>query len=442
MNDTVPSSLIMRANLNNFSTEEKARREEAIKNKDFYYSRQQPYLLLVNQDVDPVTLNVTFPLIRKRSSLLYSRPLVRDMEGPGASIAFLEKAFEDINIDAFLQCVDLASEMTGTGLVHVGLEEGVVKLRLFDASEFSAVADNDTANKIPKALSLISMITDITGSPKDPNVKRTMRSEIWTDEYITTFTDGIKHTSVRNELGFLPFAPFKGDDVYGQFLGHSPCLPIRQLNEIINQQLTNMGYMIKMQSATPIVLTGFQQGEGVVVHPGKAISMPAGADAKVLTLNPKIADTLEEIRYLEKALYETTGIPKVSIVGDEKSNSGKELMIKWFPLIQAYREKALRYEQYELDLANMILKVAGYESIASLNVKYPEENILPSISDTDDAEFNFKYGISTPIDEVLRLDPTMDEAEAEALVRSNKEFNDQLGGLDVRPTEPKPEPEL
>lgn len=448
MNDTVPSTLIMQANLNNFSTEEKARREEAIKNKDFYYSRQESYLLKVNADVDPVVVNFTYPLVKKRSSLLYSRPLVRDIDGPSASIAYLENVLEELGIDSFLQNADLAAELTGTALVHVGIEDGKIKLRLFDASEFSAVGDYDTENAKPKAISLISLMTSIEGSPKDPSVRRTLRSEIWTDQFITTFTDGIRYESIPNELGYLPFVAIKGEDVYAQYLGHAPALHIRLMNMAINQQLTNCGYMIKMQSATPIVLTGFQQGEGIVVHPGQAISLPNGATASALTLSPKISETLEEIQYLEKLLYESTGIPKVSVVGDDKANSGKELLIKWYPLLQIFSEKALRYQKYETDLANMILKVAGMEPVKAVKVKYPEEAILPQVADAPELEFKFKYGISTPIDEVLTLDPSLSEQEAEALVMANKAFNSQLipavdplqkqGGPDARSNSNEP----
>jgi hypothetical protein len=449
MNDTVPSTLIMRANLNNFSTEEKARREEALKNKDFFYSRQEQYLLKVNDDVDPVVVNFTYPLVKKRASLLYSRPLVREIDGPASSAAYLENVIDELLLDSFLQKADLAAELTGTSLIHVGLEDGKIKLRLFDASEFSAIGDYNTENQTPKAISLISLMTTIEGSVKDPSVKRALRSEVWTDQFITTFTDGVRYESIPNELGYLPFVVIKGEEVYGQYLGHSPTLHIRQMNQAINQQLTNCGYMIKMQSATPIVLTGFQQGEGIVVHPGQAISLPNGADAKTLTLAPKITETLEETQYLEKLLYESTGIPKVSVVGDEKSNSGRELLIKWYPLIEIFSEKALRYQKYETQLANMILKVAGMEPIKAINVKYPEESILPSVADQAELEFKFKYGISTPIDEVLTLDPSLSEQEAEALVMANKTFNSQLipavdplqqGGPDARTANVQPKP--
>ena len=65
---------------------------EHLKNKDFYYGRQEQYVSLVNEDVDPITVNLVNPIITKRSSLLYNRTLVREFDGPASSV----KALEDI----------------------------------------------------------------------------------------------------------------------------------------------------------------------------------------------------------------------------------------------------------------------------------------------------------------------------------------------------------
>jgi len=445
LTETVPTSLLTRANLHNFSVEEKKRREEAMKNKDFFYARQEEYVDRVNNDVDPITINLTNVIVKKKLSLLYSRGLVREFDGPSPSVSFLEELYHNLQIDRFLRKVDLAAELSGTGMIYIGFNEaGEVELRLFDASEFSVVGSEDQPD-IPEAISLVSLVTKIEGSDKNPNVRQAVKTQVWTDNYITTYMDGVRDVSETNELEYLPFTFFKGEEVYGQILGHAPAYQVRLMNTYLNQQMTNLGYMIKMQSATPAVVTGFQQGEGITIHPGRAISLPAGATADVLELNPKIEETLKEIQYLEEKVYETACIPKVSVVGDQKASSGKELLIKWYPLIQIFKEKTLRYQQYELDLANMILKVNGLEPLDDILVKYPEEALMPLSPESEELRERIRLGISTPIDAVLQNDPTMDEAEAEALVRSNMDFNKSIlpnpGGLDnERRTREDPEP--
>lgn len=434
LKDSVPQTLLAQAMIYNFSLEEKNRRELAIQNKDFYYSRQEKYVSVVNTDMDPFVVNITKPIIKKKVSLLYNRPLLRSFDGPTKSVAFLEAFYSIFDIDGFLQNVDLASELTGTGLVFVGVNEGGAPyLKCYDASEFSAVANFDDSIGNLEALSVISTGYDVTTTPgvpqAEPQVKMTLNTQVWTKDHIVYYADGKRITVSPNELGFLPFVAFKAEDVYNQFLGHAPCTPIAGMNRQINQMLTNMSYMIKMQSATPVVLSGFQNGEGVVIHPGKAISLPAGGGAAALQLSPKIGEVLTTIQYLEETVYNTSSVPRISVVGDATSQSGRELMIKWAPLLEVFKDKALRYNKYELNLANMILNVMGMENINKVDVSYPEESVLPVGPEGAELQQEISLGLSTPIDAMLLKQPNMTEIEAEALVLANKQFNESFFGV-------------
>lgn len=435
--DTTPTSLIMRTNLHSFSDDERKRREGALKNKDFYYGRQEQYVSLVNEDVDPITVNLVNPIITKRSSLLYNRTLVREFDGPASSVKALEDIYYKLKIDTILQQVDLASELTGTCLVFVGLDEyGEITLMPFDASNFSAITLSDY--KTLEALQIISVVDVVRENGKNVDVKRSIDSEVWTNNYVYKLRDGIQYeTPSPNELGFIPFVPFKSQEVISQYLGHSPTTNIRQLNGYYNQQLTHLGYMVKMQSATPIVLTGFSNGESVSVHPGSAISLPVGAGATVLGLDPKINDTLSVIQYLEEKMYQTSNVPKISIIGDiQGTTSGIELIIRWAPLASVFNEKANRYQQYELQLANMILDVLGMDNIVDVKVNYPKDNLLPVDTERDNLSEDIKLGIRTPIDEVLKLHQNLDDEGAKTLVLNNLEFNKQIEErLDVGPNQ-------
>jgi len=435
MNDTIPNSIVITTNAYSFGNDEKKRREGALTNKDFYYGRQEKYLSLVNEDMDAITVNLSNPVITKRSSLLYTRPLVREFDGPAASVKALESIYENMQIDDILHQVDLSSELTGTALVFVGVPDeesentSPIELRVFDAADFSVVAEDD--NTSIEALQLIA-INDLVSMPsggKNGNiqVKRVIDSEVWTDSYIHKVRDGIVQSgSEVNELGYIPFVSFKAQEVITQYLGHSPTTSVRQMNASYNQTATNLGYTIKMQAATPIVLNGFSNGESVSVHPGTAISLPVGASAGALQLNPKIGETMEFLSYLEDKIYETSSMPKISVLGNSTgSTSGVELLIKWAPIKGVFTEKSNRYQTYELNLANMILKRLGMEPIDNILVHFPDD-YMPFDQTRELLEEDIKLGIRTPIDEVLKLNPTLNEADAEAEVRANLEFNKSL----------------
>jgi hypothetical protein len=432
--DTTPASLLIRTNTYAFCDDEKKRREGALKNKDYFYGRQEQYLSLLNADVDPVTVNLTNPIVGKRSSLLYNRPLVRIFDGPSPSVKAIEDLYSKMKIDNLLQQVDLSAELTGTCLIFVGIDDKEqIMLMPYDASAFSAVSYLDY--KTLEALQIVSVNDVVYQNGANIQVKRSVDSEVWTENYVYRISNGLQDPNPTvNELGFIPFTSFKAQEVVSQFLGHSPSISIRQLNTYINQQLTNLGYMIKMQSATPVVLNGFQNGESVSVHPGTAISLPVGASAGVLALNPKIMETLEVVKYLEDKMYQTSSVPRISVLGDSAgSTSGVELLIKWAPLTSVFKEKANRYQKYELDLANMILAVMDEEPLKDLKVMWPEDTLLPVDPDREKLAEDITLGIRTPIDEVLKLNTNLTEADAEALVRANLDFNKSLnnGGLDA-----------
>lgn len=444
LRDTTPVSTEVKANVYNMSMEEKNRRELCLKNRDYFYDRSKQYVNLITSDVDATVLNIVAPIVKKKIGLLYNRTLTRQFVGPAKSVKFLETLYSQLRIDRILRNVDLAAELTGTGLVFVGLEDdGSTCLRVYDAADFSVVEKEDNQEEID-AISLVTVKTALQGkNPQDPNVKRYLDAQIWTNESVVEYEDGKRMKVEANQYGFLPFVAFKGEEVYNQFLGHAPATAVVNLNGDINQQLTNVSYMIKMQAGSPIVVKGFERGEGLQVHPGLAISLPAGGDASVLNFNPKINESLAMIQYLEEKIYEHASIPKISIVGDSSATSGKQLQIKWSPLINVFKEKSSRYEFYELKLANMILAVNGLPQLTDINVKYPEEAILPLTDDMSEVKLQMDMGLVTPIDVMLTMNPYLTEAEAEAQVRANIDFNNSIkpqvdpaqitGGLDANP---------
>lgn len=430
--DSIPQSITQRAMANNFSLEEQSRREAMQMNKDFYYAQSEKYLELMNEDQDPYIINMTKPVVNKRATLLYKRPLVREYTGPAASIAFIEAVYKENKIDMFLLSVDLAAELTGSGLVlpqQVSTDlkyPSGIKLRLYDGVDVSVVPTEDDPT-VPDAISIVRALDRLTktSTPKNPQVERIIRQQIWTEEGIVTYDGHLLIRSETNNLGFLPFVNFRGEEVYNQYLGHAPTNIIRLLNEDVNQLLTHLGYLVKMQAGTPIVLEGYASGEGVVIHPGRAFSVPSGANASVLQTNPKLAEMLKIVQYLEEKVFETSSVPKVSVVGGE-GESGRELLVRWFPLLQLFQEKCVRFEGYELDLANMILRVVGMPILEELIVKWPVEEVLPLNTDEDTLEMDVQLHIKTPIDELMRRNPHLTEDEAEAEILANRDFNMSL----------------
>lgn len=444
--DSTPQAITQKALSNNFNLEEKERREEALLNKDFYYGKQEQSLHLINEDVDPIIINLTKPIIAKRTSLLYKRPLKRDFVGPAESVAALEQVYDDNSIDALLQQTDLLAELTGSTLLHPVWEpelDGNIRLRLYDASQF-AVTGRDGDPATADAISLVRVVdrlieptlTAETNGQASPQIERVMQQQVWTPETVISYEGSKMINTEDNPLGFLPFVNFKGEEVHDQYIGFPVSTIVRKLNAHINQLLTLLGYTIKMQSGTPIALTGFQSGEQVTIHPGRAVSLPAGADAKVLQLNPKIQETLDTVNYLEQQLYSTSGVPKVTVDSDNSGGnthiSATQLVVRWFPLMQVFHDKAVRYERYERQLANVILAVLDLPPIEDVHVEWREQDITPLTVEDETLERDIKLNLKTPIDELMRRsNEFLTEAQAEAIWEQNKDINASSGTIDT-----------
>jgi len=434
--DNLPITMTQRAFSETFNLEEKERKEAAEKNKNYYYGKQENDVVLMNEDVNPISMNITKPVLHKRCSMLYARPLVREYDGPAASINYLEQVYKDNKIDSLLGKVDLYAELTGSVLIHPTIDENLpskLRLVLYDATEFSAVG-NDNDPNTADAISLARIITRLVdGAPitsdgrRQPQIEKTIMQQVWTADSVSMYEGQNMISSEKNPLGFLPFINFQGEEVHNSYIGFPVATIVRKLNSHINQLLTHIGYTIKMQSGTPIVFSGFKSGETVVVHPGRAINVPEGASADVLNLDPQIIESLEFIKYLEDRLYTTSSVPRISVEGGE-GQSGRELMVRWFPLWKVFQEKANRYALYELQLANMILTIAGLQPLNDLKVNWPEESILPFSSEEENLERDISLGIKSPIDEIMRRDPHMTEEDAQVEYLVNLNQNSLLNG--------------
>jgi len=434
--DNLPINMTQRAFSETFNLEEKERKESAEKNKEYYYGKQENDVVLMNEDVNPVSMNITKPILTKRCSMLYARPLVREWEGSSASVNFIEQVYKDNRIDSLLGKVDLFSELTGSVLLHPTLDDELpsgIRLVMYDGTEFSAVG-NDNDPNTADAISLARIVTRLVdGAPvtsdgrRQPQIEKTILQQVWTADSVTLYEGQNMIRSESNDLGFLPFVNFQGEEVHNSYIGFPMATVVRKLNSHINQLLTHIGYTIKMQSGTPIVFSGFKSGETVVVHPGRAINVPEGASADVLNLDPEILASLEFIKYLEDRLYTTSSVPRISVEGGE-GNSGRELMVRWFPLWKVFQEKSNRFALYEMQLANMILNIAGLEPVEDLKVYWPEESILPFSSEEENLERDIALNIKSPIDEIMRRDPHMSEEDAQVEFLTNLNQNRLLQG--------------
>lgn len=249
---TTPASITQKALQAAVDIEERERKEEAQLTKDFYYGKQEQSIVLLNEDVDPVVVNLTKPIMDKRCGLLYVRPLKREFTGPAQSVAFVEAVYRENGIDQIFKQADLLSELTGSVLLHPYMDETSstgYRIRIYDATQFSAVG-NDGDPSTTDAISLVRVVDRVIdgsrlGQDSSIRSERTLDQQIWTKEAVVYYEGSTIANSQENELGFLPFVNIHGEEVHDEFIGYAPAVNIRKMNSYINQHVTNLSHMIK-----------------------------------------------------------------------------------------------------------------------------------------------------------------------------------------------------
>jgi len=420
-----------KASLNTFTEDEKARRGSCERNKDFYYDRHDKYVETFNIEAKPSCIYLTRPIVDKRTSMLYRQKLVREMTGPAESISFLETLYADNDIDNIFSQADLMSELTGTALLSMVDDESKdskFRITLWDGSNLSVVPDETNSNSLA-ALALIrdSHRLSRTSYKDQIQVETVTYQQIWTKEHVSYYQGSTRKNIVDNPYGFIPFSAVRGKEVPNQFYGFSPITSTVKTNMAINQMFSDLAYTIKLQAANPIALMGWQGGEQLLVQPGKAISIPTGGDAKVLEMNPQITETLDTIKFLEQKIYETSSVPEVSIVGSE-GKSGRELLVRWYPLVQVFEEKSARFQQYELDAANNFLAMVGLPKLEAMHVSYDKNGILPLDPEFDRIEEDISLNITNPAEVLRGRNPNLTQEEAQSIINSNDKINSDLEG--------------
>lgn len=150
-------------------------------------------------------------------------------------------------------------------------------------------------------------------------------------------------------------------------------------------------------------------------------------DSKIHVVHFKADLVSIRATYLEikSALYEMSGVPEVSVVGDVASRSAKELIAKWYPLVETYRGLAQEYEVLEKkvvvdifsNIYNTVINESDYEIIFDKDF-LPKEKRTP-----EGAEFELKNNIITVKSLLKEENPVLSDAEIDILLEKNIETN-------------------
>lgn len=153
-------------------------------------------------------------------------------------------------------------------------------------------------------------------------------------------------------------------------------------------------------------------------------------DSEIETVNFK-ADLLqirENFREAQEAIYEIAGVPRVSVVGDMPSRSAKELMAKWYPMVETYKTLCSEYGLIEgLVVRDQVGNLFGKKfDPAWYSVTYDRDFLPVMERKPEETKMKLENNIITLKTLLREENPTLSEAELDALMAANAKENQKF----------------
>ncbi len=407
------------------------------KRLDYYNDRQLPYLLeLISQQfvhadplsVQPHFFNIVKPIINEISMVYRSgarRTLVRDGGGDvdEAVVAVWEFIQRTSSYDMIMKTVNRMVNLCKTVLVKPSFRAGGIKLDILTPNLVDVVVDEDD----PTEAVGIAYIRPLQNGISGPRVVY----HYWDSERYLRISptgeilDNPGNPEGINPYGVLPFVRFCSqvplDDF---FVKGGDDLIVAQDN--INIKLTQLNYIVKMQSFSVPVLVGYTGSERIVVSPGKPVVVPLGSvgmqgapDFRFETPHPQIAELIKLLEHEIIRIFRAYGIGSADFSLQGEVKSGFALVMENLKLLESRENELPFYEDAEEKLFEVIKRVWNYHC-RFLPPGHPHRGVIipedvhlqvsvndislpkPTAEEVAEWRFMFEHKLATPIDFLMR----------------------------------------
>jgi len=200
--------------------------------------------------------------------------------------------------------------------------------------------------------------------------------EVWTDDTVTRYEDGVHKGTSVNPFGIIPIVHIPNFPVPGEFFGASDLDDVIRINREMNEKSTDMSDVINYHGSPTTVITGARANQ-LVRGANRIWSLPTG-DAKNLEMKGDLAASHRYYESLKTALYDVSGIPASAFGGTppKPGTSGAALALEFMPLLDSREVKSRVYGIGLQTINALILKVSELKDPAFAKdfLALPEED--------------------------------------------------------------------
>ena len=239
-----------------------------------------------------------------------------------------------------------------------------------------------------------------------------------------------------NPYGLIPYSPMRPTlTLYGDPMGN-PDEALIWLQRTLNQKLTELQYLLKMQAHSQLVLTG-NWPDNITVGVGDPIvAQPAGdgsaSTAEYISPSARISELWDTIRQL------TQYAAFLNSIGGQWPDggsipSGEALKVLNSDLEELRKDKESAHRLFWRDYANVLEAVRAYgqggspSDVSDFQVSFGTEKVYEdplALAQKWQAEIDLD--LTTPWRVLMEMEPDLSEEDAKARVQQNAEDNAAL----------------
>ena len=427
------------------------RRQDMQKRIDYFNDKQEQYLtnalLLQFEYPDRLKLqkeffNITNLMINELAVLYNEDPLRELKDGNDKDAEIFDAILENTNLNNTLQTVNQYTKLLKTVLVKPEWDKDAesIAYRIFTPNMYDVIMDEINPTKAKAIVYSNNFSSDIfynnddTKTSKDQFQQPDTVFHVWTAEQYFMFTyqlgrkgeivitlkDNPENADNINPYGTLDiFVPFRDGTVVDDFFleGGSDIIVT---NEAINIKLTELNYLIKMQSFSIPVRKGAAKGSTpVVLDPSMTIDLPADddmgkSDFKFVSPEAKITEVQSEIEQkLRRIALKYKMNPDMFNASGNKSSS-ESLQLQNYAQGRLIKKDKPYFRKAELNLFKMTKIVnnthnaAKFSDNVTLFVDFRDSEMPMTVKDKDAHNLTlYNNGLITKAEWLLEDNPDL-----------------------------------
>jgi hypothetical protein len=315
-----------------------------------------------------LTLNYARALVRKVTSVLFSRPVRYSVPESAAAERYLARLAREDDWAGLDDAAALDAAVLGDAAFKVTWDAARRRPRVtpIDPAQLVAATRPDDAREVvavaheyrlePAALEAVFGLR----LPRlGPEGWVTVREE-WTAERYRLLVAGETVHDDANPYGWIPYVLVPNGPAPGGPWGESDLADLLDVCRELNRRLTVLSRILQVSGNPIVVLENVTASEGIRAEEGAVWELPEGSRAYLLDMlsGGGVALHLEYVRLLFQVLHDLAEVPRAAFGDQGRDLSGAALELELQPLVHKVERKRRSWERALRQRAQRVLDLA------------------------------------------------------------------------------------